>query len=40
MRMVAFCVALAALLLAGCGGGDVSEVQPAGVGVTDGPAGD
>jgi hypothetical protein len=39
MRMVAICVALSALLLAACGG-DVSEVEPAGVGVTDGPMGD
>ena len=39
MRMVAICVALLALLLAGCGG-DVSGAEPAGVGVTDGPMGD
>jgi hypothetical protein len=39
MRMVAICVALSALLLAGCGG-DVSEAEPVGVGVTDGPMGD
>jgi hypothetical protein len=38
MRIVAVCVALSTLLLAGWG--DVSEAEPAGVGVTDGPMGD
>ena len=39
MRLAALCVALSAVLLAGCGG-EVSGAEPAGVGVTDGPMGD
>ncbi|HUJ37686.1 MAG TPA: hypothetical protein VLW88_08410 [Hyphomicrobium sp.] len=42
MRMAALCVVLSTLLLAGCAGGEVSDIEPAGVGAEepDHPAAD
>ena len=42
MRVVAFCVALSTLFVCGCGGGELSSAEPAGIGATepDRPVGD
>jgi len=35
MRIAAFCIVLSTLLFCGCGGGEISDPEPAGIGVTE-----